>query len=251
MLDLVSVIGAVGLFALIAALRSPLPTEPDEPVVTFGVVTVNLAAHTVSKAESGIVKLTPTEWHFLEVLMRNPERLVTRHFVLTTVWGLIYQTGGGYLRLFLGQLRKKLEPEPSQRRFLPTEPGIGHCFAPGHGRGRSQGIPIGTATSSGQPSSGQPSSGHKLLLPPQFPGFRRPEVGSPGLPTSRNADLPECRRPGMPTSRNAAVAITPRGGSHNSRRDAHLPPRPVLSPATSRPPPRGGDKRSRYLRADG
>jgi len=222
MLDLVSVIGAVGLFALIAALRSPLATEPDEPVVTFGVVTVNLAAHTVSKAESGIVKLTPTEWHFLEVLMRNPERLVTRHFVLTTVWGLIYQTGGGYLRLFLGQLRKKLEPEPSQRRFLPTEPGIGHCFAPGHGRGRSQGIPIGTATSSGQPSSGQPSSGqpssgHKLLLPPQFPGFRRPEVGSPGPPTSRNT----------------AVAITPRGGSHNSLRDTDTPPRTGVCPSAT------------------
>lgn len=144
MLDLVAVIGAVGLFVLIAALRRPLSTEPDEPVVTFGVVTVDLAAHTVSKAESGIVKLTPTEWHLLEVLIRNPERLVTRHFVLTTVWRLVYETGVGYLRLSLGQLRKKLEPEPSQRRFLPTEPGMGHRFAPGHGRGRRRGNPTGT-----------------------------------------------------------------------------------------------------------
>ena len=214
MLDLVSVIGAVGLFALIAALRSPLPTEPDEPVVTFGVVTAHLAAHTVSKTESGIVKLTPTEWHFLEVLSRNPERLVTRHFVLTTVWGLVYQTVGGYLRLFLGQLRKKLEPEPSQRRFLPTEPRMGHRFAPGHGRGRSRGNPIGTAT-----SSGQHSSGHKLSRLRQFPAFRRPEVGSPGLPMSRPADVPECRRPGMPTSRPADVPEC-RGGGNTSRRES-------------------------------
>jgi len=92
-------------------------------VVTFGVMTGDLSAHTVSKAETGIVKLMPTEWHFLQVLMRNTKRLVTKHFVFTTVWGLVYETGGGSLPLSLGQLLKKLESEPSQQWFLPTEPG--------------------------------------------------------------------------------------------------------------------------------
>jgi two-component system KDP operon response regulator KdpE len=119
------------LLARIRALSRRSPAEPEEPVVAFGDVTVDLAAHTVSKAGSGIVKLTPTEWHILEVLVRNPERLVTKHFLLTTVWGPAYEKEDGYLRLYLGQLRKKLEPEPSRPRFLLTEPGMGYRFAPG------------------------------------------------------------------------------------------------------------------------
>ncbi len=57
--------------------------------------------------------------------MRNPERLVTKHFLLTTVWGPAYGSEDGYLRLYLGQLRKRLEPEPSRPRYLLTEPGMG------------------------------------------------------------------------------------------------------------------------------
>lgn len=119
------------LLARIRALSRRSPAEPDQPVVTFGDVTVDLAAHTVSKAGAGTVKLTPTEWHILEVLVRNPERLVTKHFLLTTVWGPAYEKQDGYLRLYLGQLRKKLEPEPSRPRYLLTEPGMGYRFAPG------------------------------------------------------------------------------------------------------------------------
>ncbi len=119
------------LLARIRALSRRSPAEPDQPVVTFGEVTVDLAAHTVSKRSSGPVKLTPTEWHILEVLVRNPERLVTKHFLLTTVWGPAYEKEDGYLRLYLGQLRKKLEPEPSRPRYLLTEPGMGYRFAPG------------------------------------------------------------------------------------------------------------------------
>ncbi|MES2094790.1 MAG: response regulator [Actinomycetota bacterium] len=119
------------LLARIRALSRRSPAEPDQPVVSFGEVTVDLAAHTVTKASSGPVKLTPTEWHILEVLVRNPERLVTKNHLLTTVWGPAYEKEDGYLRLYLGQLRKKLEPEPSRPRYLLTEPGMGYRFAPG------------------------------------------------------------------------------------------------------------------------
>ena len=123
------------LLARIRALSRRSTTETDLPVVRFGAVTVDLAAHTVSKAESGIVKLTPTEWHILEILVRNPERLITKQFLLTTVWGPTYEKEDGYLRLYLGQLRKKLEPEPSRPRFFLTEPGMGYRFAPGYSSG--------------------------------------------------------------------------------------------------------------------
>ncbi|CAN5184768.1 response regulator [soil metagenome] len=119
------------LLARIRALSRRSPAEPEQPVVSFGDVTVDLAAHAVSKAGSGPVKLTPTEWHILEVLVRNPDRLVTKHLLLTTVWGPAYEKEDGYLRLYLGQLRKKLEPEPSRPRYLLTEPGMGYRFAPG------------------------------------------------------------------------------------------------------------------------
>lgn len=122
------------LLARIRALtrRSPLETEP--PTVEFGNVRVDLAAHEVSKADAAgartAVKLTPTEWHILETLVRNPRRLVTKHYLLTTVWGPAYETEDGYLRLYLAQLRRKLEPEPSRPRYLLTEPGMGYRFAP-------------------------------------------------------------------------------------------------------------------------
>jgi two-component system KDP operon response regulator KdpE len=121
------------LLARIRALGRRALAEPDEPVTRFGNITVDLAAHTVDRAESGVstsVKLTPTEWHILEVLVRNPRRLITKNFLLTTVWGPAYENEDGYLRLYLAQLRKKLEPEPSRPRYLLTEPGMGYRFSP-------------------------------------------------------------------------------------------------------------------------
>ncbi|MET0805910.1 MAG: response regulator [Lacisediminihabitans sp.] len=120
------------LLARIRALSRRATTEPDEPITRFGDVVVNLAGHTVTKAGEA-VKLTPTEWHILEVLVRNPRRLVTKHFLLTSVWGPGYEKEDGYLRLYLAQLRKKLEPEPSRPRYLLTEPGMGYRFAPDAG----------------------------------------------------------------------------------------------------------------------
>ena len=117
------------LLARIRALSRRTPTGVDEPSVTFGDVVVDLAARVVTRAGSP-VRLTPTEWHILELLVRNPDRLVTRETLLTEVWGPQYTTDTGYLRLYLAQLRKKLEPAPSEPRYLLTEAGMGYRFAP-------------------------------------------------------------------------------------------------------------------------
>jgi len=117
------------LLARIRALSRRTPAATDEPVISFGDVTVDLVAHVVSRAGAP-VRLTPTEWKLLELLVRNPDRLVTRETILTEVWGPQYTTDTGYLRLYLSQLRKKLEAEPSKPRFLLTEAGMGYRFTP-------------------------------------------------------------------------------------------------------------------------
>ena len=116
------------LLARIRALTRRSPTATDEPVVTFGDVTVDIAAHLVTR-EGNPVRLTPTEWRLLEVLLRNHDRLVTRETLLTEVWGPQYTTDTGYLRLYVAQLRKKLEAEPSAPRHLLTEAGMGYRFS--------------------------------------------------------------------------------------------------------------------------
>jgi two-component system, OmpR family, KDP operon response regulator KdpE len=118
------------LLARIRALTRRQPVASDEPVVAFGDVTVDLSARLVTRAGSP-VRLTPTEWRLLEVLVRNPNRLVTRETLLTDVWGPQYTTDTGYLRLYLAQLRKKLEAEPSAPVHLVTEAGMGYRFIPG------------------------------------------------------------------------------------------------------------------------
>jgi two-component system, OmpR family, KDP operon response regulator KdpE len=115
------------LLARIRALSRRTPAASSEPVVSFGDVTVDLAARVVTRGGAS-VRLTPTEWRLLEVLLRNHDRLVTRETLLTEVWGAQYTTDTGYLRLYLSQLRKKLEPEPSSPRYLLTEAGMGYRF---------------------------------------------------------------------------------------------------------------------------
>ncbi|NYF09102.1 two-component system KDP operon response regulator KdpE [Leifsonia sp. AK011] len=116
------------LLARIRALTRRSPAASDEPIVTFGDVTVDLAAHLVTRGGSA-VRLTPTEWRLLEVLLRNHDRLVTRETLLTEVWGPQYTTDTGYLRLYVAQLRKKLEAEPSAPRHILTEAGMGYRFS--------------------------------------------------------------------------------------------------------------------------
>lgn len=115
------------LLARVRALSRRTPAATEDPIVTFGDVTVDLTARAVTRA--GVpVRLTPTEWRMLDVLLRNHDKLVTRETLLTEVWGPQYTTDTGYLRLYLSQLRKKLEPDPGHPRYLLTEAGMGYRF---------------------------------------------------------------------------------------------------------------------------
>ena len=103
----------------------------DAPVVvTIGSSVVDLDAKTVTDAAGERVHLTPTEWHLLEMLARAPGKLVTGRALLTELRGTPDHTDPSYLRIYMAQLRRKLEPEPSRPRHLLTEPGMGYRFQP-------------------------------------------------------------------------------------------------------------------------
>jgi len=105
----------------------------EEPVVQVGEVSVDLAARRARKTLDGQqcdVRLTPTEWHLLEVLVRHPGKLLTQRVLLAEVWGPGYETAQGNLRLYMAQLRRKLEPDPARPRYLVNEPGMGYRFQP-------------------------------------------------------------------------------------------------------------------------
>jgi two-component system KDP operon response regulator KdpE len=112
-----------------AALRRAAPAV-EAPVVHTGSFTVDLAARRVSRPDGADVRLTPTEWHVLEVLVRNPGKLVSQRHLLQEVWGPRYESETNYLRVYLAQLRAKLEPDPARPRYLLTEPGMGYRFQP-------------------------------------------------------------------------------------------------------------------------
>ena len=88
--------------------------------------TIDLAAKRSRRRTARAVRLTPTEWHVLEVLVRDEGKLVGQRQLLQEVWGPAYETETNYLRVYLAQLRRKLEPDPSQPRYLITEPGMGY-----------------------------------------------------------------------------------------------------------------------------
>ncbi len=121
-----------GLDELLARLRALLRrsqegTEP--PVVVTDAFTVDLAKHRVTRGGEDI-RLTPTEWKMLEVLVRSPEKLVTQQQLLSEVWGPAYAKETNYLRVYMAQLRRKLEPDAAAPRHLLTEAGIGYRFMP-------------------------------------------------------------------------------------------------------------------------
>jgi two-component system KDP operon response regulator KdpE len=129
-------------------------TADDKPRVRLGGLVVDLAAKRVTReADQGgnspadqaanpptgqvgrspvgrDIRLTPTEWHLLEVLLRSPGKLLSQRQLLTEVWGPGYADAGGNLRLYMAQLRRKLEPDPARPRWLITEPGMGYRYQP-------------------------------------------------------------------------------------------------------------------------
>jgi two-component system KDP operon response regulator KdpE len=112
-----------------AALRRAAPAE-EQPKVETDAFRIDLAAKAVTRADGDGVHLTPIEWSLLEVLVRNPDRLVTQRHLLQEVWGPEYGEETNYLRVHLAHLRAKLEPDPSRPRYFITEPGMGYRFEP-------------------------------------------------------------------------------------------------------------------------
>jgi two-component system KDP operon response regulator KdpE len=101
--------------------------------VKLGDVTVDLANRRVSLDDHGRsvdIRLTPTEWHLLEVLLKHPGKLLSQRHLLAEVWGPGYESAQGNLRLYMAQLRRKLEPDPARPRYLLNEPGMGYRFEP-------------------------------------------------------------------------------------------------------------------------
>jgi two-component system KDP operon response regulator KdpE len=89
--------------------------------------TIDLAAQRVIGPD-GEVRLSPTQWHLLEVLARNQGRLVPQQQLLAEVWGPGHENASHYLRVFMAQIRQKLEPDPANPRYFKTEPGRGYRF---------------------------------------------------------------------------------------------------------------------------
>jgi two-component system KDP operon response regulator KdpE len=109
-----------------AALRRTTPAE-EEALVETEDFAIDLAAKKVRR-DGEEVRLTPTEWNLVEVLVRNRGRLVAQTQLLQEVWGPQYHDETNYLRVFMAQVRRKLEPEPAHPRYFITEPGIGYRF---------------------------------------------------------------------------------------------------------------------------
>lgn len=119
-----------GMGELLARVRAALRrggTATESPVITTAHFTLDLEARR-ARAGDNDVKLTPTEWHIVEVLTRNAGRLVTGRTLLQEVWGPEYGNETNYLRVHMAHIRRKLEPEPSHPRYFHTEAGMGYRF---------------------------------------------------------------------------------------------------------------------------
>ncbi|WP_030727232.1 response regulator [Streptomyces sp. NRRL S-237] len=111
-----------------AVRRGEIPAPSEEiSTVTTDDFTVDLIAKKVRRNDRS-VRLTPTEWHLLEILITNPGRLISQRKLLLDVWGPTYSEHTNYLRVYMAQLRRKLEADPSHPRYLITEPGMGYRF---------------------------------------------------------------------------------------------------------------------------
>jgi two-component system, OmpR family, KDP operon response regulator KdpE len=122
---------------LLARVRSALRRTgggAEMAELTVGGYVIDLTAHTVTERDADRVParlhLTPKEWGVLEILLRNPGKLVSSRQLLREVWGPRYLRETHYLRFYIARLRRKLEPDPSDPRHLLTEPGMGYRYQP-------------------------------------------------------------------------------------------------------------------------
>jgi two-component system KDP operon response regulator KdpE len=113
-----------------AAMRRATPAA-DEPVVATGDFTLDLAAKQATQPDGAVIRLTPTEWGVVEVLVRNEGKLVSQRQLLQEVWGPEYEKETDYLRVYMAAIRRKLEPDSSRPRYFITEPGMGYRFQRG------------------------------------------------------------------------------------------------------------------------
>jgi len=109
-----------------AALRRAAPTEQERVIATAD-FSIDLGAKQIHR-DGTEVHLTPTEWQIVEVLARHRGKLVTQQQLLQQVWGPQYERETHYLRIYMSQIRRKLEPDPSRPRYFITEPGMGYRF---------------------------------------------------------------------------------------------------------------------------
>jgi len=115
---------------LLARIRAAIKRNANEEtssVLSFGVLTIDLAARVVKKNQD-VIKLTSTEFNLLALFAKNEGRVLTHHYILKEVWGNAYQTETQYLRVFVGTLRKKVEDDPNQPKHIITESGVGYRF---------------------------------------------------------------------------------------------------------------------------
>jgi two-component system KDP operon response regulator KdpE len=113
-----------------AVTRRVVHSDNSPPTVRMGQFTVDFANHVVEADDGNELRLTPTEWHLLGILARNPGKLVSQRQLLHDVWGPQYERESHYLRQYMAQLRRKLEADPARPQHLLTEPGMGYRFRP-------------------------------------------------------------------------------------------------------------------------
>ena len=112
-----------------ASVRRSTPPPDEVPVVTTDHLVIDLAARRLSR-DGHDVRLTPTEWHLVELLVRNSGKLVTQRQLLQEVWGPEFATETNYLRVYFARIRRKLEVDPAAPAHFITEPGMGYRFEP-------------------------------------------------------------------------------------------------------------------------
>ncbi len=110
-----------------AAVRRSAPVASEVATITTDDHVIDLVARRVTR-EGTEVRLTPTEWHLVEMLVRNPGKLVSQRQLLQEVWGPEYERETNYLRVYLARIRRKLETDPSNPKHFITEPGMGYRF---------------------------------------------------------------------------------------------------------------------------